>query len=122
MLIFRVKKEWFKKIKAGEKTHEYREVKPYWINRLANACKNKIFKKIIFIDGNNKHTFFMHCNFENICFCCGYPNKSEKEKRLFAKIKNLSLLKDGLNTDLKIDKPVFDIEFELIKNKKGITE
>lgn len=31
MLTFNVKKEWFDKIKSGEKTHEYREVKPYWV-------------------------------------------------------------------------------------------
>lgn len=29
MLTFNLKKEWFDKIKSGEKTHEYREVKPY---------------------------------------------------------------------------------------------
>lgn len=29
MLTFNLKKEWFEKIKSGEKTHEYREVKPY---------------------------------------------------------------------------------------------
>ena len=32
MLTFNVKKEWFEKIKSGEKTHEYREYKPYWRN------------------------------------------------------------------------------------------
>ena len=34
MLTFNLKKEWFEKIKSGEKTHEYREVKPYWFRRL----------------------------------------------------------------------------------------
>ena len=34
MLIFNLKKEWFEKIKSGEKTHEYREVKEYWFKRL----------------------------------------------------------------------------------------
>jgi ASC-1-like (ASCH) protein len=34
MLIFPLKKEWFDKIKSGEKTIEYREVKPYWSKRL----------------------------------------------------------------------------------------
>ncbi len=29
MLTFNLKKEWFEKIKSGEKTHEYREVIPY---------------------------------------------------------------------------------------------
>ena len=27
-------KEWYEKIKSGEKTIEYREVKPYWTQRL----------------------------------------------------------------------------------------
>ncbi len=34
MLIFPLKKEWYEKIKSGEKTIEYREVKPYWEKRL----------------------------------------------------------------------------------------
>lgn len=29
-----LKKEWFKMIESGEKTEEYREIKPYWIERL----------------------------------------------------------------------------------------
>lgn len=39
---------------------------------------------------------------------------SNKEKRLFAKIKSVTITY-GKYTDLKINKPVFDIEFELIK-------
>ena len=34
MLIFTLKKEWYEKIKSGEKTVEYREVKDYWATRL----------------------------------------------------------------------------------------
>lgn len=34
MLTFNLKKVWFDKIKSGEKTHEYREVKDYWTDRL----------------------------------------------------------------------------------------
>lgn len=34
MLMFILKKEWYEKIKSGEKTIEYREVKPYWNKRL----------------------------------------------------------------------------------------
>ena len=40
MLTFNVKKEWFEKIKSGEKTHEYREVKDYWTNRFAKEFFN----------------------------------------------------------------------------------
>lgn len=29
-----LKKEWYNMIESGEKTEEYREIKPYWIKRL----------------------------------------------------------------------------------------
>ena len=39
MLIFPLKKEWYEKIKSGEKNIEYREVKNYWEKRLwKNNC------------------------------------------------------------------------------------
>ena len=38
MLTFILKKKWYDKIKNGEKTIEYREVKPYWDRRI---CKYK---------------------------------------------------------------------------------
>ena len=31
-----VSKQWFEKIVSGEKTEEYREIKPYWASRLVN--------------------------------------------------------------------------------------
>lgn len=52
------------------------------------------------------------------CFCLGYPNKDDTTKRLYGYITNISRLFDGLNTDLKTDREVFDIEFELIKEKE----
>lgn len=30
-----LKKEWYNMIESGEKREEYREIKPYWQNRLA---------------------------------------------------------------------------------------
>ena len=38
MLIFPLKKQWYEKIKSGEKTVEYREVKLYWTKRIIEAC------------------------------------------------------------------------------------
>ena len=104
MLIFNLKKEWVEKIKSGEKTHEYREVKEYWIKRLF------LYSKILC----RQTALPLH----NECvFVCGYASKDDEEKRLKAKIKNISII-NGKNTDLAIDKDVFDIEFELIKEKK----
>lgn len=38
MLVLPIKKQWFDKILSGEKTEEYREIKPYYTTRFANVC------------------------------------------------------------------------------------
>lgn len=102
MITFNLKKEWFEKIKSGEKTHEYREVKDYWFKRLF------LYSKLIC-----RQTMIpLH---SECIFVCGHAPKEDSSKRLKAKIKNISIV-DGKNTDLKIDNDVFDIEFELIKD------
>ena len=40
MLIFPLKKQWYEKIKSGEKTIEYREVKDYWTKRFLKEARN----------------------------------------------------------------------------------
>ncbi len=42
MLIFTLKKEWYEKIKSGEKTVEYREVKDYWTTRLYSTIYHNV--------------------------------------------------------------------------------
>ena len=93
ILHLNLKKEWFDKIKTGEKTIEYREVKPYWTDRLCYSV-SKGFKE-----------------FDKIIFKNGYQKNAPK---LEAKLLKIELLQDGLNTDLKIDKPVYAIYFKLL--------
>lgn len=38
-----VKKKWFDMIVSGEKTEEYREIKPYWIDKLVNQDADSDF-------------------------------------------------------------------------------
>lgn len=95
MLTFNLKKEWFEKIKSGEKTHEYRKIKPYWDKRLYKLWQ--------------KYKGKVPC-----CFACGYPKKDDKEKRIYGYITKITSVY-GRHTDLKIEEPVFDIEFKLIK-------
>ena len=110
MLTFNLKKEWFEKIKSGEKTHEYREVKPYWKKRLSKHSEffanDKTFNKLIKND-----IAILIC-----CFKCGYPKFEEKDKILRGKIKQIDII-NGKNTDLAIDKDVYDIEFELLEEE-----
>lgn len=100
MLTFNLKKEWFEKIKSGEKTHEYREKTYYWDTRLFDYWYRTKYNEPFGDKGI-------------ICFACGYPKKNDATKRLKAEIKSVTTC-NGLDTDLKIDKLVFDIEFELI--------
>ena len=88
MLIFPLKKQWYEKIKSGEKTVEYREVKDYWEKRI-----NKVL-------------------FDLPCTCMlrlGYTNKY-----LTANIIDIKMV-DGLDTDLAIDKPVYAIHLADVK-------
>ena len=110
MLIFNLKKEWFEKIKNGEKTHEYREYKPYWAKRLSkyfatdlSAIKLRFGNEIVF-----SYPYY-------VSFACGYPSANEKDKILKARVQTIRLI-DGRETDLKKAVPVYDIKFELIKD------
>lgn len=104
ILVCVLKKEWFDKIKSGEKTHEYREVKDYWIKRIG-LDKNGVEYKYRDTDGYLKTS--MRPNI--IHFTCGYCSVKEINKNLFFEITDINII-DGLNTDLNINNKVFDIK------------
>ena len=119
MLTFNLKKQWFDKIKSGEKRHEYRLQNKYWISRIKNFIGwNNVKERL---DNAIDNGGYFECNIpvntpysRVCCFACGYPKKDNKEKRLYGFITKISANIDGRETDLDINEPVFDIEFELI--------
>lgn len=106
MLIFPLKKEWYEKIKSGEKTIEYREVKPYWKIRLWHeGC----------LPGSELTAYdyeeIRGCAWPVFCYLqFGYDPKT----RLHAFIKKVEIV-NGKDTDLHIDKPVYAIHLANIK-------
>ena len=86
---------WFDEIKSGRKTHEYREICLFWIARL---------KKVVV---SLKHSPFPLKEPAFIEFQRAYRKNPE---RMTFKIKKIAELKNGLNTDLKTENPVYDIE------------
>lgn len=96
MLIFNLKKEWFEKIKSGEKRFEYRELKPYWTTR--------IFNEIARCSTNGQR--YLECLFVN---AYNYSDTLKGHIRLIDK------LESGINTDLKTDKPVYVLAFDIMK-------
>lgn len=79
-----LKSEWFEKIKNGEKNIEYREIKKSWASRIYENGKQAVNK---------------------VLFSKGYDRK---EQMLF-EIERIEVLTSGLETDLKINKPVYAI-------------
>jgi len=121
MLTFILKKEWYDKIKNGEKTVEYLEVKPYWTRRFKNAE----------FRGGGMHwdhdrKLYVFDNFSAPCF---FRPCYTKDQILEAWITKLEII-DGQDTDLHINKPVYAIHFaltrqygiQLVGNKGQITK
>jgi len=62
-----LKKEWFDKIVSGEKTEEYRELKPYWYKRLVHPNGAPLdFDEIYFTNGYGKHRPFVRIKCDKI--------------------------------------------------------
>lgn len=95
MLIFPLKKQWYEKIKNGEKTIEYREFKDYWNIRLRKVIQE------LNLCGNPK-----------CCFQLGY----KPETRIEAFITEIEII-NGQNTDLKTSSDVYAIHFKLMELK-----
>lgn len=103
-MVFNLKKEWFNKIKSGIKTHEYRLCNDFWNKRINNL--------IYRIENDSEYSDFYPAR--NIKFCMGYPKTDDYSKSIIARVINITK-HNGLNTDLHINKNVWDIEFELYK-------
>ena len=123
MLIFPMKKEWYEKIKSGEKTIEYREVKSYWTVRIFNDLKRELKKRYPnskekvetlelqeFLEMEKECPIVFEPDDEftlQVVFRLGYG--TEKLSAIITKIE----IVDGKNTDLYIDKSVYAIHFKL---------
>ena len=117
MLIFTLKKQWYEKIKSGEKTIEYREVKPYWKQRLSNTFG--YYKGTYLPSHNPFEKGFGVCIEAGVCpvLCpcilrLGYTNRY-----MTADITKIEIV-DGKDTDLHIDKPVYAIHLTGVREEK----
>jgi hypothetical protein len=105
MLTFPLKKQWYEKIKSGEKTIEYREVKPYWTKRL-NSCFI-IPAASQLLEGIRKELTFDYVFPYRLRL--GYT-----KEYLSVRIIKIEIV-DGKDTDLHIDKPVYAIHLAEVK-------
>lgn len=101
-----VSKQWFDMIASGEKTEEYREIKPYWIKRLTTNCE------VAYDVAEETHCGeVLYRHYAYVRFFQGYAkNRPWIEK----KIESISIgkPKKGLCPDKWLDTEFFIIKFK----------
>lgn len=84
-LILPLKKQWFSMIASGDKTEEYREITPYWCNRLLDVeilnmriedCSVEMIELMI------EKSVFSIKQFSKLTFTNGYPRKEDTSRRM----------------------------------------
>lgn len=76
ILYLPLKKEWYNMIESGQKTEEYRAIKPYWLKRLcANYCDKCIFCCMLGMVGKCK-CFKPTKEYTHVCFRYGYTKRT----------------------------------------------
>lgn len=107
-----LEKKWFKKIISGEKTEEYREIKPYWASRLVNQKAES--GEVLFdefggycrVQGEPEYKPFTH-----VLFYAGYAKDRQVVEK---KIESISIGKpqEGMCPEEWLNKDVFIIKFK----------
>ena len=106
VLTLTVSKQWFDMIVAGEKTEEYREIKPYWIKRLTTNCEVEYDVAVETYCGKVLYRPYTHVLFIN-----GYRKDSPRIEKEIESI-TIGKPKKGLCSDKWFDKEFFVIKFE----------
>ena len=112
VLTLTVSKQWFDMIAAGEKTEEYREIKPYWASRLVNqqAERGEVlfdeFRGYCLVIGKLEYKTYTH-----ILFINGYRKDSPRIEKEIESI-TIGKPKKGLCPDKWLDKEFFVIKFK----------
>ena len=106
ILTLTVSKQWFDKIVSGEKTEEYREIKPYWIKRMTTNCEVAYDVAAETYCGKVLYRPYTHVLFIN-----GYRKDSPRIEKEIESI-TIGKPKKGLCPDKWLDKEFFVIKFE----------
>ena len=106
VLTLNVSKQWLDMIVAGEKTEEYREIKPYWIKRLTTNCEVEYDVLAETYCGKVIYRPYTHVLFIN-----GYRKDSPRIEKDIESI-TIGKPKKGLCPDKWLDKEFFVIKFK----------
>lgn len=96
-----INKEWFSRILSGEKTEEYREIKPYWAHRLIEGHNQGMW-----VSSESYFKPYTHVLFKN-----GYYDDSPKVEKEIESI-TIGKPKKGLCPGKWLDHEFFIIKFK----------
>ena len=101
-----ISKQWFDKIVSGEKTEEYREIKPYWIKRLTTNCE-----VVYDVAAETYCGEVLYRPYTHVLFINGYRKNSP---RIEKEIESITIGKPekGLCPDKWLDTEFFIIKFK----------
>lgn len=120
ILTLTVSKQWFDMIAAGEKTEEYREIKPYWVARLLQNKNNIVYVRNLasalagrtdllkkYIDAQR----IVLKQYTHVLFINGYRKDSPRIEKEIESI-TIGKPKKGLCPDKWLDTEFFIIKFK----------
>lgn len=120
VLTLAVSKQWFDMIAAGEKTEEYREIKPYWVARLLQNKNNIVYVRNLasalagrtdllkkYIDAQR----IVLKQYTHVLFINGYRKDSPRIEKEIESI-TIGKPKKGLCPDKWLDTEFFIIKFK----------
>ena len=120
ILTLTVSKQWFDGIVSGEKTEEYREIKPYWVARLLQNNSNIVYMKYLasglagrtdllkkYIDAQR----IVSKQYTHVLFKNGYYDDSPKVEKEIESI-TIGKPKKGLCPGKWLDHEFFIIKFK----------
>ena len=106
ILTLTVSKQWFNMIAAGEKTEEYREIKPYWIKRLTTNCE------VVYDVAAETHCGkVLYRPYTHVLFRNGYNGNSPKIEKEIESI-TIGKPQKGMCPDKWLDTEFFIIKFK----------
>ena len=106
ILTLTVSKQWFEKIVSGEKTEEYREIKPYWIKRLTTNCE-----VVYDVAAETYCGKVLYRPYTHVLFINGYRKDSPRIEKEIESI-TIGKPKKGLCPDKWLDTEFFIIKFK----------
>lgn len=127
VLVLPLKEKWYRMIESGIKTEEYRELTPYWCNRILydyplgiDGYWNSVLGNSEYFNKEHPYVTLHHLLIDNygtrgythVEFTLGYPKKGDTSRRMVKEIDSIKVGKGNTEWGAPEDKEVFIIKLK----------